>query len=271
MAAWTSHTLAINGTQMCVTVTGGDKPPLLLAHGYTDNGLYWTRIAQALEADYNVVMPDARGHGLTPGPDEPYTSELHADDLAGVIETLGLGKPPVMGHSMGADNTSLLAARHPDSVSSVILIDPPWHIAPGPPDAARNEHWQNWKADAIRRQQLSRDDSIAECRQQNPHWHPVDHETWADAKLQFDVRAFDLFQIMPRRWQEVAAEIQCPALLVMGDPERGGLVTPAIAQEAEKIAPNLRVVHIANAGHSIQRDQFEVFMAAVRAFLDEQS
>jgi pimeloyl-ACP methyl ester carboxylesterase len=49
-------------------MTGGDHPPLLLAHGYTDSGLYWTRVARALEADYNVIMPDARGHGQTPGP-----------------------------------------------------------------------------------------------------------------------------------------------------------------------------------------------------------
>ena len=82
MSPWESGQLHINNTTIHYTRTGGDKPPLLLAHGYTDNGLYWSRVAQALEADYDVVMPDARGHGHSPGPDEPYTSDLHADDLA---------------------------------------------------------------------------------------------------------------------------------------------------------------------------------------------
>ena len=226
--------------------------------------------SQALEADYNVVMPDARGHGQTPGPDEAYTSELHADDLAGVIQALELGKPPVIGHSMGAVNASFLAARHPQDVGSVVLVDPPWHLQPGPPDPARREHWTNWKADMIERQKTSREDMIALCRQQNPGWHPTDHETWADAKLQFDARAFDLFDIMPRRWQDVAAEIQCPALLVIGDHDRGGLVTPELAEEAAQIASDLRIAHIAEAGHSIQRDQFDAFMKVVRTFLDGQ-
>lgn len=270
MPQWQSDQLQINSTIIHYTRTGGDKPPLLLVHGYTDNGLYWTRVTQALEADYDLVMPDARGHGNSPGPDETYTSDLHAADLAGVIEALGLGQPVVVGHSMGAISASLLAARYPDRVSAIVLVDPPWHIKPGPVDEAQRQGWQAWKQNIIEHQRQPHDALIALCKQQNPSWHPIDLETWAAAELQFDVRTFDFFQIMPRRWQEVVTAIRCPVLLMIGDSDLSGLVTPEIAQEAVALAPNVHIAHIAHAGHSIQRDQFDSFMAAVQAFLNAQ-
>ena len=270
MSPWESGQLHINNTTIHYTRTGGDKPPLLLAHGYTDNGLYWSRVAQALEADYDVVMPDARGHGHSPGPDEPYTSDLHADDLAGVIKALDLGQPVAIGHSMGAVNVSLLAAHYPDRVSAIVLVDPPWQIKPGPADEARQQRWQTWKQDMVERQQQSREALVTQCKRENPSWHPLDCETWADSKLQFDSRAFHLFQIMPRSWQETVSAIRCPALLMMGDPDLGGLVTPAIAQEAVALAPGFQIAQVADAGHSIHRQQFDSFVAAVRTFLNAQ-
>ena len=268
MAQWESGQLQLNDTSIHYTRTGGDKPPLLLAHGYTDYGLYWTRVAQALEADYDVVMPDARGHGHSPGPDEPYTSDLHADDLAGVIAALNLGQPVAIGHSMGAVNVSLLASRHPDSVSVAVLEDPPWYLTPRTSGEAWRQRWLDWKQDIIERQKQPREALIAQSEQQNSKWHRADHEAWADSKLQFDVRAFDLFQIMPRRWQEVLQDIRCPAMLMTGDPAQGGLVTPELAQEAAALKPDLQVIQIDDAGHSIHRDQCDAFVAAVRTYLN---
>src|SRR6516165_1550716 len=102
---WLSGDVQTNGIRMHYYRTGGNKPQLVLSHGATDDGLCWSRVAQALESDYDVVMPDARGHGLTDAPAQGYTAADHAADLAGLIEALGLERPAIGGHSMGAGTT----------------------------------------------------------------------------------------------------------------------------------------------------------------------
>ena len=64
MNNWTEGDVITNGVRMHYYRTGdGSKPPLVLCHGFSDSGLCWTPTARALEADYDVVMIDARGHG----------------------------------------------------------------------------------------------------------------------------------------------------------------------------------------------------------------
>jgi N-formylmaleamate deformylase len=207
-------------------------------------------------------MPDARGHGQTPNPPEPYTAELHAADLARIIESLDLGQPVVMGHSMGAVNASLLAAHYPNRVRASILIDPPWHIRPGQRDEAG---WQAWK-DGLRHQQTLSDADLLEiCRSNNPAWAEIDLQTWVSAKKQVDIRTFDLMNLFSVPWQAVVQRFQCPTLLVYAD---RSLVTQTIAQEAQSLSPHIQLLHIPDAGHSIQRDQFDLFIAGIQPFLN---
>src|ERR1700719_2990387 len=121
---WFSGDVGANGIRLHYYRTGGDKPPIVLSHGATDDGLCWTRVARALEADYDVIMPDARGHGLSEAPEEGYTAQARAADLAGLIGALELQKPAVGGHSMGAMTTFYLAATRPALVRCAILEDP---------------------------------------------------------------------------------------------------------------------------------------------------
>lgn len=71
MGEWKEGDVLANGIRMHYTRTGtGRGPDLVLLHGYSDNGRCWTPVAQALEADYDIVMIDARGHGLSEAPEE---------------------------------------------------------------------------------------------------------------------------------------------------------------------------------------------------------
>ena len=79
--SWTSAYVETDRIKLHYHRTGGDKPALVLAHGLTDNGLCWTRLARALEAEYDLVMVDARGHGLSAKPRTDYTVGDHAADL----------------------------------------------------------------------------------------------------------------------------------------------------------------------------------------------
>ena len=76
MATWQSGDVTVNGLRLHYTRTGGAKPPVVLAHGFSDDGLCWTPVAEALEADYDVIMVDARGHGRSEAPEQGYNMSM---------------------------------------------------------------------------------------------------------------------------------------------------------------------------------------------------
>jgi pimeloyl-ACP methyl ester carboxylesterase len=100
----------------------GGGPTLLLLHGWTASAdLQWFTAYQALGDRYSFVAIDHRGHGRGLRSDEPFTLEDAADDAAGLVRELGLGPVVVVGYSMGGPITLLLAHRHPELVSGMVL------------------------------------------------------------------------------------------------------------------------------------------------------
>jgi N-formylmaleamate deformylase len=244
------------------TRTGGDKPPVVLAHGFTDNGLCWTRTAQALEDDYDVIMPDARGHGRSPLLEQEYTCEMHADDLVALITELNLRRPPLIGHSMGAVTAFAAAAHHHEDIGAIILVDPPWHLETEQPPSP--DGWLEWKNGVAADKERSDSELLAAIQEHDPGWHELEIRTKAEAIRQLDLRVFDLFTLSRHFWRDVLPEIRCPALLLFAD---AGVVTEEVAGIAADLAPNLTTKRIADAGHCIQRDQFDTFVDAVLEFL----
>jgi N-formylmaleamate deformylase len=101
------------------------KPALLPLHGVTDSGRMWVRVAHELEDDYDIVVTDARGHGQSDGPSGGFSLNLLIDDAPGVIQDLGLQKPYVWDHSMGAIIAARVVANDPELVRAAVLEDPP--------------------------------------------------------------------------------------------------------------------------------------------------
>ncbi len=116
LPAGPSGDVEANGIRIHYYRTGGDGPPIVFNHGAMDDGLCWTRVVRELEGAYDCVMVDARGHGRSDSGQGDYSAAARAADLAGVIEALGLDRPIVGGHSMGADTAIHLAATRPDLV-----------------------------------------------------------------------------------------------------------------------------------------------------------
>src|SRR5512135_2547586 len=130
MTQWIEQDVLVDGAKFHYYRTGdGSKPALVLAHGFSDNGMCWLPVARDLEAEYDVILPDARGHGQServPGLTAPGEKVNGARDLAGVIQALKLERPVVGGHSMGGSTATALAAGWPGLVRAVILEDPGW-------------------------------------------------------------------------------------------------------------------------------------------------
>ena len=255
--------VAVSGGRLAYHRTGGSGPVVVMSHGLTDNGLCWSRLATALAAEFDLVMLDARGHGessrIAVGqPHDP------AQDIAEAIAGLGLERPMVIGHSVGARATAAYASVHPGQVAKVVLEDPPF-LPPAEP-AAVEVRQARFRQQVERFQAMSRDELIAMGRASSPNWHEDDFPAWAEAKTQVDPDALPDYRTP---WQDTIRQIAAPTLLIHGDPALGGLVTAEISAEAVAINPVIRPVLIPNAGHNTRRENFPAYLAAVRDFLLE--
>jgi len=264
MTDWFEGDVIANGVRLHYHRTGGDHPPLVIAHGVTDMGLTWSRVARALEQDYDVIMYDRRGHGLSEKPDTGYTWQIHATDLAALIAALGLDRPRVIGHSGGAATAMLAAASHPDLMACLILEDPPGGTG-----------WGQWESviAGMRQWFLSlggqtREQLIASSREGNPNWLDEEVVHWAESKVQVSPNVVQTFDQPEPPWRDALSRIACPILLITGDPAKG-VVTPDDAQEMANLWREGKVVQIDGAGHMIHYDRFEPFVEAVKAFLAE--
>jgi pimeloyl-ACP methyl ester carboxylesterase len=101
--------------------------PFLLVHGLASNARTWDGVAARLVTyGHPVVSVDLRGHGRSSKPDGPYDVATVADDLAALIDALGLERPIVAGQSWGGNVVVELAARHPAAVRGIVCVDGGW-------------------------------------------------------------------------------------------------------------------------------------------------
>jgi pimeloyl-ACP methyl ester carboxylesterase len=103
----------------------GQGPPILLVHGWMGSSYHWRKVMPLLAERHRVVAIDARGYGESDKPYEGYDGRTIAEDLRQVIATLGLDRPIVIGHDMGALPALLLAAESPESVRGLVYVDEP--------------------------------------------------------------------------------------------------------------------------------------------------
>ena len=278
MTEWNEGQVYANGITMHYYRTGCDKKPsILLLHGITDSGQCWPRVAVDLEGSFDVIMTDARGHGRS-GSSTDFSIALLADDAAAVIRALGLEKPYVWGHSMGAITAATLAAMYPDLVRAIVLEDPPLRDEPlfqTTPDRAlfqaggeqQEQYGWQWLFEL---RALPREERIARGFALNPNWAREEIIPWADSKAELNIDILEpalaaVASAAP--WREVISRIECPILLITGDPQLHAIVTPEIAQQASHLWKHGEVLHMSGAGHNVHRDRYDETMAPVRAFL----
>jgi pimeloyl-ACP methyl ester carboxylesterase len=246
-------------------VRGG--PAVVLAHGFSDQGTCWIPTVNALSAQYDLVMPDSRGHGRSSRVEKGGTYDL-VDDLIRVMAELSVQRPIVFGHSMGALQAGQLAARRPDGVRALVLIDPPWMDLREDSSFAMHlngadERWEWVKA--IPGKTLEQ--YMAETRSQHPQWPVVIVERWCEGKKLLDQNVMDTTLMPASNLRSVVAGIHCPALLFTADPEQGGIVTPELATAIEQMNPHFKAVRIRNTGHHLNFTHHDEYMEAVQAFL----
>ncbi|MDA8426112.1 MAG: alpha/beta hydrolase [Treponema sp.] len=260
MSDWLGAICEVDGIDIHYTRTGGGKPPVMLLHGLAANGLTWTSVARALEGDYDVIMPDARGHGRSSAPAHGYRYDDHARDVVGLIRALGLHRPILVGHSMGGMTAALVAGRNPKLLRGLVLADPSFLTL------KRQRELQSSDVAAQHRRtlDLSFDHVLADMRTRHPDRLPETLELLARARLQTSMSAFDVLTPPNPDYHDLAGTIDVPSQLIIAG---SGVVTEAAATELERANPRFQVRQIREAGHGLHYDQPDSFAAIVTSFL----
>lgn len=271
MINWQSSFVDANGLRHHLRRGGRvGAQAIVLAHGFSDDGACWASTANRLAETYDVVLVDARGHGRSAAPEQGYGPEVQADDLAGVIGALGLHHPIVLGHSMGAQTALVLAGRYPDALyapRAIVLEDPPPWWSPTA-DRPYSPQWlANVRAWLTGLKQQSREAILAAQRAAAPNWPDDEFEPWVDSKLTFNLNFFNGLKAPAFEWSALLRDIRCPALLITADPALGAIITPAQAVELQTLLPQVQMAQVAEAGHSIRRDQYQRYLAVLEPFL----
>jgi N-formylmaleamate deformylase len=214
-----------------------------------------------MEGDYDVIMPDARGHGKSSVPDYGYRYEDHANDVVGLIWALRLSHPILIGHSMGGLVAAVVASRNPELLRCLILADPTF-LSPKVQRKIRDSD----VADQHRRYlNMSLNDVVAEARIRHPDRSLDTIELIARARLQTSMGAFDVLTPPNPDYMQVVSAIEIPSLLVIGG--SAGVVSPDVATDLQRLNPRLQVEQIPEVGHGLHYDQPERFAAVVKSFL----
>ena len=259
--------LIVNGLRLRLLDWGGDgRPPLLLLHGFTGHAHAWDTLSIALQPHFRVLALDQRGHGDS-DPADGYNPVLAFDDLTGVVDQLGLAAVTLIGLSMGGRNGMYFAAKRPERVRKLVVVDIGPEIsakasAPssGPPEpetwesieqAARHLlrgnpypgiHYYRWVVSHSLRQ---REDGALVWK-----WHP-------SVKTRRSTGDVD--------WWALVRATRVPTLVLRG--EHSMVLDRDVAERMVKELPHGRFVEIPRAVHTLHEDNPEAVLAALRDFL----
>lgn len=258
----------VNGIHLYRTAENSRKTPLVLVHGFSDNGLCWEPVARELEDDYDIIMPEARAHGHSARVERGQFID-QVGDLAATLRALDIEPAIVAGHSMGAGMASQLGARFPELVRALLLEDPPWWpIQPDQPRPARIFDEDSPVATWLRGlQALPLEQAIAQCHEEHPTWPEMYLRPWTEGKQQLDLTFLTTENNGVSPWPATVLAIHCSTLLVTADPAQGGIVTPELAAEICAANPCFQLAHYPGIGHHVRFAVHEPYMQMLRAFL----
>ena len=274
-----TQAIETNGATLHVRV-GGEGPAVVLLHGYGETGDMWVPMAADLARDHRVIVPDLRGLGLSSKPSGGFDKKTQAGDVAGVLAALGIEQIDLVAHDIGNMVAFQFAARRPERVRRLVLIDAPvpgvgpwdeilknpllWHFRFGGPDMERlvagreriylDRFWNEFSADPAKFGEAAR-----------VHYAALYALPGAMHSGFEQFAAFDRDAADNREWLGTGARLDMPVLAVGGEKSFGATMA-AVMRAA---ATNVREGIIPGSGHWIMEENPQATIAVVRDFLAE--
>jgi pimeloyl-ACP methyl ester carboxylesterase len=251
----------INGITLAYDLLGEAGPPLVLIHGFGLNRGIWRDMATHYLADYQVILPDVRGHGESDAPEGAYPMALLTDDLVGLLDHLEIEQAVVCGHSMGGYIALAFAAQHPERLAGLGLI-----TSRAEADSAEKKEGRVRLAETVQEQGSS---ALAETLAPRLSHDP------AVVK-----RAYDLIAATPPAGISGAAlgmaerpdrtalldQLDVPTLVVAGEEDQ--IVPLAYARHLAESLTKGRLIEIPGAGHMPMLEQPQLLADALVDFLE---
>ena len=247
------------------------NPPVVVLHGIMGHAREWDVLVGVLAATHRVFAVDQRGHGESDWVEE-YTASVMADDLLALVEALDLRRPSVIGHSMGAMAAMLAAARRPEMVGRLVVID----IGPDSVSSELAHQLRQFVQSLAAASYGSVDEALAVWTgdpliQPRLLRHYVEHGLVADADGRYAWR-FDGLGLMQffdgvgehELWDAVD-HIECPVLVVRG--EHSPILSVETASEMVRRLSDGRLAVIPNGSHDLGVQQPEAVGDAAARFL----
>jgi pimeloyl-ACP methyl ester carboxylesterase len=256
----------------------GSGEPFFLHHGLTSSTVMWHPHLPWLTEKYQVILHDARGHGLTTAlaGDENYSWDIFADDWNRLMEHLGIEKAIVGGLSMGGGASLAFALRYPQKVKTLILRDSAGTGVRNPAaQVSREEMDRQMEA----REHIVRTHGVVEQAYrtiaagqapkaviEDPENHELDYlQRMATFSVNGSIHASRFVMRTAVANVERAGDLTMPTLIIIG--EEDGLLTAA--EWLRDTIPNRRYALLTDVGHATSRYKPEAWHQAVADFLDD--
>jgi pimeloyl-ACP methyl ester carboxylesterase len=270
-------TISINGLKLHYLDWGrAAKPPIVLLHGLRGHAHSWDDVSEAMCLDYQVIALDQRGRGDSDwARDGDYSTPAFVSDLAALVDALNLDAFILMGHSMGGRNSMAFAAKYPNRVRKLVIVDIGPTIDPSGNTRIKEEidampetfdsfeavveytsKQNRYASDAVLRRRLRY--ATKELPNGNIGWR-YDVAIREQRRQGTGAPPVDLWPALPK--------IACPTLIVRG--KETDLLSPEVAQKMVEAMPNAVVVEIERAGHMVFEDNPQDFNTAVGAWLQQ--
>ncbi|MFN6561947.1 MAG: alpha/beta fold hydrolase [Nostoc sp. ChiSLP01] len=256
----------VNGIDLFYDIKGTGEPLLLIA-GFLCDRAYWSLTMPSLIPEYQVIRIDNRGMGQSSAPQSQYSIKQMADDVAALLDCIGIDKVHLAGHSMGGQIAQELALAYPKKIQSLMLLS---SLAKG--DELFNSIIETW-GDLLNHVDLKLYEKIVlpwiftdafysipgmiegliEFAIKYP-FPPATHSLYHHSRAMLDFDTTDRLQ-----------QIQCPTLVLVGKQD---ILTPLkFSQQLAQGIPNAELVVIDRSGHGFLIESSDAVVSAMLNFL----
>lgn len=246
------------------TDSGGSGEAVVLAHAIGCDHRMWEDLRPRLAADYRVIAFDARGHGRTPAAPRPYSLADLADDVAAVLESVGIAKAHWVGLSMGGMVGQAFALRHPARLDRLVLANTTSSYGPEGRAMwqARAKLVQEGGLAAIRDMVASRYFS-EEFRARNPAAVEKVMSRFMETSTEGYLGCCDAIANLD--YSQDLARVRAKTLVIAGGADAG--TPPAMSEAIAARIPGARMAVIPGAAHLSAVEKPAQFAQLVREFL----
>jgi pimeloyl-ACP methyl ester carboxylesterase len=254
--------MSASGVRINYFDTGGSGPPVVILHGLAGSATEFFETARALP-EYRTLLVDLRGHGRSTRRPDDLSREAFVADVVQVIEHAVGGPAALIGQSMGGHTAMMVAAKRPDLVSRLVLLESGAGGGSHTDNMRLGEFFRSWPVPFQRRaaaREFLGPGPLAEAwvadleRKADGYW-PRFH---ADVMVQHDGRPHPA--ALAGDWQAVAA----PTLVLYGE---DGMFSEDEKRTFLLFSPGARRVNLPEASHDAHLDAFGPWIAALHNFL----